>query len=497
MNTQELSKSESAVLGLKLTVMTLDIDPGSKPVTQVFYKEELTLGRLPSNDVVLGRPEISGIHARLRIEKGKDGDPDRLFITDLGSSNGTSVEKSQLRPRIEIAMMPNERIFIGNYVIKPSIIGPNLSEESKGSEIKAADLKGADTDTVAPEQTYDQTSTISFKRNLLSDAVKEFESRFSAPEKSFSPDDTEPLTESESRPNDSYMDPSSLVTDAVSESDDADKEDQSKGFKPVSIDDGFNDRKKTKEFISPFGTPFTKEEEDLREAREISGEDTTAQTTFIPESESYPARTILKDSASNGNGFPHGDDTPKEAGLQDQQVFTNKTPAPQTGSAEESLSVKITVDGADVQSINFIACAYIDLKGLIEHKGNPLGGVLIDGGELGTTISQPDGTFTFSKILEGSKYTLVFSKDRFSFTPSELDGTVSLNAPALSVTATQLFSISGVITHQGVPLAGVEVNGGELGTVYTKEDGSYIFENVPEGKEYQLSLRKEGYLFKS
>lgn len=541
MNTQELSKSESGILGLKLTVMTLDIDPASKPVTQVFYKDELTLGRLPSNDVVLGRPEISGIHARLRIEKGGEGEPDRLFITDLGSSNGTSVEKSQLRPRIEIAMMPNERIFIGNYVIKPTIIG-SKSEAHSSDSVLSDDSSTSDT---FEGELFDQnvssqfSGTSSFKRNLLSDSVKEYESSIDA-------------------------------------ADEDNVEVEKTGFRSVHIDEDFTERSKTMEFKPPFGTPFTREEENMRDAKELPEEVLFEDDSYEEESEKDSDFDSEKedssyDESSNGNGY-HGssrsvneapswimrdatpdsvadDDTASEevaseepkssmvshklesyvsdANKSDESKATlpgtitlegppeppvssspvvalgsttsSVTAVASSGGASKSdaLSIKIKVDGADVRSINFVAKAFTDLRGKILHKGNPLSGVLVDGGSLGTTITQADGSYSFSKVLEGTDYKLSLSKDRFSFSPAELKGKVTINEAAGNVTATQLFSISGVITHQGVPLAGVEVNGGELGSVLTKEDGSYLFENVPEGKEYNLSLHKEGYVFKS
>src|SRR5262249_37699216 len=51
----------------------------------------LTLGSHPSNDVVIDAPSVSRFHARL------DLDPHGYLLTDLDSTNGTSVEGLRVR----------------------------------------------------------------------------------------------------------------------------------------------------------------------------------------------------------------------------------------------------------------------------------------------------------------------------------------------------------------------------------------------------------------
>jgi hypothetical protein len=48
-------------------------------------QEELSIGRLPDNDLVLEDPSVSNRHARLRW----NGDSQTCEVEDLGSSNGT------------------------------------------------------------------------------------------------------------------------------------------------------------------------------------------------------------------------------------------------------------------------------------------------------------------------------------------------------------------------------------------------------------------------
>jgi len=61
-------------------------------------KSEMTVGRLPDNDLVLDHVTVSRHHARLYVEQG------RLYIEDLGSSNGTFIGDLQLSPgqRLEV-----------------------------------------------------------------------------------------------------------------------------------------------------------------------------------------------------------------------------------------------------------------------------------------------------------------------------------------------------------------------------------------------------------
>src|SRR5262249_5957481 len=101
------------------------------PTTTVYNKNIITLGRGRHNDVVLDRPEVSDVHARLRVDQKEDSGGQSLYITDLGSSNGTLVENNALKPDFEVRMGPNERIIIGNFLIKPTVIKDGLAQVSE------------------------------------------------------------------------------------------------------------------------------------------------------------------------------------------------------------------------------------------------------------------------------------------------------------------------------------------------------------------------------
>ena len=67
----------------------------------------LTLGRAPDNDVVFDEPTVSSHHAELR----RNGQ--RWALTDLGSSNGSSVGGSPLESRDERRIHGAEPVFLG------------------------------------------------------------------------------------------------------------------------------------------------------------------------------------------------------------------------------------------------------------------------------------------------------------------------------------------------------------------------------------------------
>jgi len=51
----------------------------------VFEQEEVHVGRLPGNEVMLPKGDVSGYHARIKYRDG------RFIVTDLRSTNGTWV----------------------------------------------------------------------------------------------------------------------------------------------------------------------------------------------------------------------------------------------------------------------------------------------------------------------------------------------------------------------------------------------------------------------
>ncbi|MCB1196844.1 MAG: FHA domain-containing protein [Bdellovibrionota bacterium] len=72
---------------------------------------QITFGRTAQNDVVLAEQAISRQHARIFFENNQ------LWITDLGSKNGTMVNKKTITPHQNVAIHPNDSIQLGSTIL--------------------------------------------------------------------------------------------------------------------------------------------------------------------------------------------------------------------------------------------------------------------------------------------------------------------------------------------------------------------------------------------
>ncbi len=70
-----------------------------------------TIGRSKDNNVVLDDDLVSRYHARLEIST------DVMYITDLGSSNGTLVNNTEIEPRVPYLLNEDDSISIGSFTL--------------------------------------------------------------------------------------------------------------------------------------------------------------------------------------------------------------------------------------------------------------------------------------------------------------------------------------------------------------------------------------------
>jgi pilus assembly protein CpaF len=74
-----------------------------------FQKNEITIGRLAGNDIVLGKGNVSKYHSRIVAKDGK------CIIVDMKSTNGTFVNGKKIAaPQV---LKPTDKIYIGDYII--------------------------------------------------------------------------------------------------------------------------------------------------------------------------------------------------------------------------------------------------------------------------------------------------------------------------------------------------------------------------------------------
>ena len=88
---------------------------GGSPVAISFLPDQpITIGRSKQCTIRLDSAEVSGSHAKLGFENG------RFWVEDLGSTNGTFVEKQQVGGRVDVE--PGQSIVLGREVTIVGVI---------------------------------------------------------------------------------------------------------------------------------------------------------------------------------------------------------------------------------------------------------------------------------------------------------------------------------------------------------------------------------------
>ncbi len=93
----------------------------AKAVTNSFKKTEVTVGRNADNDIVLAEPQVSGNHAKLCAKMSSSGKAE-IYVTDMGSSNGTYIEDKSITANVETVVPDNKRLIIGNFLLTPTAV---------------------------------------------------------------------------------------------------------------------------------------------------------------------------------------------------------------------------------------------------------------------------------------------------------------------------------------------------------------------------------------
>ena len=152
-------------------------EKGGATRQESFEKNEVTIGRVQGNDVILPKGNISKRHSRIVLKDGK------FIIVDLKSTNGTYVNGKKITaPQVVKA---SDKIYIGDFTIQ---IQPNGAAEPRPgrSAPDEIDLFGGDAAPMDPEPARGGGAP-----GLIDDNFdQEFEAR--APEAHLSPPEPEP-----------------------------------------------------------------------------------------------------------------------------------------------------------------------------------------------------------------------------------------------------------------------------------------------------------------
>ncbi len=459
-------------MAINVTVMSIDFDSFEEPINKTFFKNEISIGRDSSNDLVLDRPEISYAHVKIYVKKDADNQ-NYLMVQDLGSSNGTMVERDQLDSGEEVEIHQNQRLIIGTYLIKPTLVEEEKSNFASINDIKEAFDK--------PLEVSKEDNIIIEEENYLDEEAEVEETHIA-----FTPEESKVTAEPIVLPEEK------VVVEEIA--------------------------------VAPVAEEVIVEEEKIEPVIVAKTEDiSTSTSNIIKEVASNIAKIIISDSDqnlsfeaaelfnlkgrifSNGamlsgvsiNGGALGTSVSDENGkfiFQNIEESTNyNLVISKDGYTFEANGLSGIIDSE--KEIEIKAYKLHSISGKILYKGSALSGVAVEIPNIGTTVSGTDGSFKFENIRFGSNYQIRLHKDKFKFDLLEGTGIVDRDIN-LTINSTKLVNISGKIIHKGKPVEGVEIECVNIGKTKSNEDGSYTIENVPEGQEYTLKASKVGFVFK-
>lgn len=81
-------------------------------VAEVDAVGELLVGRAEGVDIRINDPEVSSRHLRIRAAG------DDVFVTDLGSTNGTGLDAGTLTPNVEVSFARGQKLMLGQAMIE-------------------------------------------------------------------------------------------------------------------------------------------------------------------------------------------------------------------------------------------------------------------------------------------------------------------------------------------------------------------------------------------
>lgn len=449
-------------MAIQVTVMSLEFDSSGRKTTKVYSKNEVTLGRLPANDVVLNRPEVSAHHAKLFVRDNEAGEA-VLYLSDLGSFNGTMLENYPLKAHEEFEVRSDKRIIIGNYLIRAAHFKAGVVDEQELTELVKQESK----------------SLFESREDLRISSSQEFEEK--VPEK-------EAVVE-ESAVQDSgqiFGEPKSVFM-SYATGDSSDRVGQAVEAKQEESSDDSVIVAKPEEIAV---------NEAIQKTEEITVETESPQAAAIEAEIAFTDETKVDEVAEAISLSELKEENKLEEEVMQEEIKTVPVECSVTPSCVENkgeyAEFVFSVDGNDL-NIDLEALALFKVKGVIKRRDNGLSGVCVemDGNKVET---DEFGLFDFGSFPEGTKYSLKMNKPGYLLDCSEIVGVVE-GEKEIAVNARKYVSISGRVTHKGAGLSGVAIDGGQIGSVVTNEDGYYCFENVVEGAEYKLSIAKSGYLF--
>ncbi|HEX4404277.1 MAG TPA: FHA domain-containing protein [Polyangia bacterium] len=98
-------------------------EKGGEPKALSFDKDEVTIGRVSGNDIVLPKGNVSKRHSRLLLKEG------HVEISDLKSTNGTYVNGKKITETTPVGSA--DRVYVGDFLITIDGLGGELASHSR------------------------------------------------------------------------------------------------------------------------------------------------------------------------------------------------------------------------------------------------------------------------------------------------------------------------------------------------------------------------------
>ena len=176
-----------------------------------------------------------------------------------------------------------------------------------------------------------------------------------------------------------------------------------------------------------------------------------------------------------------------------------------TGYVFNQASTSVNVSGSNVSGRNFIAAASVAqqfaLFGSVtgDIKKDVLISLSVSGKEIATTITNVDGIYSFSNLVNGI-YTVTPILTGYSFNPNNLQATINNANTTLTnnfistALVVPTYTISGSVTGATLQGVTVKLTGNSTLTTTTDVDGKYSFTGLANGN-YTITPDRAGYVF--
>ncbi len=114
---------------IKLTLT----EKGGEPKLLTFEKDEITIGRVSGNDIVLAKGNVSKRHSRLTAKPGG-----QIEVADLKSTNGTYVNGRKIA--VPTTLSGNDRVYVGDFLITVDLGEGQEANDEAGGEAQHASV---------------------------------------------------------------------------------------------------------------------------------------------------------------------------------------------------------------------------------------------------------------------------------------------------------------------------------------------------------------------